>query len=601
MTRKNIGAYIAFSFAVLLSIGCSGDGTFESPNSFEVTTPEAIHGQTGYRADVMVAKEGEEITQQVVLVLQDSDASTAPIYVVMGYTSGAPHSTNENAIAVVELIDSLHAAIAVAQVASLPKGTKQKGGILYGGNDLFVCYLRVTMPSETLYWSVWVSQERRGKIFEFLAKPPKVIDTLPATVTEISYYSDNELTIPLVNEVFVGDTVYTKVVFSKDVPIVFADDALARPFIGLSDVVWESFQFRMKPPDIADEHLQSGDAKPYQNTKNTFICKYVVRGRDFSAIFRTHVNHPAVSGNTLRVEFFSYNDEMLAQVGETTAETITTWHPDDCVGQVYQLVQGGGRLRPSLIAGTAVTIASGPRAGEHTVTDINGRYLFPSVAGDTLHLRVERMYLEPKEVIVHRSRPTALANGAVPNYAGSGDVQWEPGNILMGHAWPDVVRPILEETLLPYDLLYLSLEGSEAEGYTSGAYAVGIIIVTSYIHLDFFDPFEVFWTFAHEIGHAHQVAVASVDGSDPDSPDTWRNSPEGRAFSEALRRDLAIDHSSYDNAPYYRDSLTENAAHTFGWYWHERLGGRTTRHPGETMKDIAPNRYEWIEEWMLKQ
>ena len=84
MARKSIGVCITFSFAILFSIGCSGDGTFERPDSFEVLTPEAVHGQVGHRTDVMVAKEGEEIVRKLVLVLRDTDVSATPIYVVMG-------------------------------------------------------------------------------------------------------------------------------------------------------------------------------------------------------------------------------------------------------------------------------------------------------------------------------------------------------------------------------------------------------------------------------------------------------------------------------------------------------------------------------------
>ena len=90
-----------------------------------------------------------------------------------------------------------------------------------------------------------------------------------------------------------------------------------------------------------------------------------------------------------------------------------------------------------------MTIASGPRAGESVATNPSGYYRFPNVKGDELHLRVEKEHFEPKEVRVHRSRPTILANGDVR--ITQGDPQQHPGNILMGHRWPDEVRFILEE------------------------------------------------------------------------------------------------------------------------------------------------------------
>ena len=82
-----------------------------------------------------------------------------------------------------------------------------------------------------------------------------------ATVAEISYYRDQDLTKPLVDSAMVEDVIYTKVVFSRDVPIVIADDEGARPSIS-SDVGLKQFQYRMKPWSISDEQFRSGDAKP---------------------------------------------------------------------------------------------------------------------------------------------------------------------------------------------------------------------------------------------------------------------------------------------------------------------------------------------------
>ena len=102
-----------------------------------------------------------------------------------------------------------------------------------------------------------------------------------------------------------------------------------------------------------------------------------------------------------------------------------------------------------------VTIMSGPRSGERTITDINGRYLFPDVAGDTLHLLAERHRFEPKEVLVHRDQPTTLADGTALNYAYVACPQRHPGNIALGQRWPDEVRFILRDTLVVHDLLYI--------------------------------------------------------------------------------------------------------------------------------------------------
>ena len=589
---------IATLFSALISIGCSSDGTFESPDSFEVTTPEAVHGQIGYRADIMVSKEGEEIARQVVLVVRDSDVSAAPIYVVMGYTSGAPRSTNQNAVAIVELIDALYTATSITLVPSLPRGIKQKGGITYGGS-MFLCYLRVTAPSGTVYWSVRSSQEKIGEVLEYLAKPPKVIDTkptdeedtTPATVLEISYYSDQDLTIPLIDEVTVGDTMYIKVVFSKDVPIVMADDARARPSIGLSGVGRGPLQFRMKPPSTADEHLQNGDAKPYQGSKNAFVCKYVVSMGGLDNGIKAYSKDLFMLGDPILVKFYVHTAD---DAPENTGDTITDWHPSDFVGQVYTPIPEDGGLRYSAlpIAGVTVTIAAGPRTGESTVTDKNGRYRFANIEADELHLLAERRFFEPKEVIAHRSRSTALPNGDTIDYPG--DPQQSPGNILIGQAWPDEVRFILEETLVPPDLLFIL-----SHPYIRGV--VGIYLRDGIVGIFSSSDNPIggssLATTAHEIAHAHQHAlVMGIPGARHNWVEDWVDSPEGKAFARAKERDWAeVGKTAYDSMPHF-NSLWENAAETSANYW-----GRDTVWGGESQEETAPNRFRWAEEWLKKK
>ena len=589
------GVSIVIFLTILFGIGCSNDGTFESPDTFEVTTLEAVHGQIGHRADVMVSKEGEEIVRQIVLALQDSDVSAAPIYVVTGYTSGAPYAADPNTL--------------VALVPSLPKGTKQKGGITYGGSAL-LCYLRVTTPSDTLYWSVRSSQETIAKVVEQLAKPPKVLDTKPGTVTEISYYSDSDLTIPLIDETVVGDTIYTKVVFSKEVPIVFADDADARPNISSSvsrrrqrvaafpyyspHQPIES-QYRMKPRGT---NLQSGDAKPYQNTKNTFVCKYIVQKEDVGEVFHTYVGHHETEGDYMYVSFFEHTDEIPEQVGPT----ITDWQPHDFVGQIYipSIVDDVSIHFEKQLPGVNVTIMSGPRQGESAVTDRNGRYRFLNVAEDELHLRIKKKYFETKEVIVRRSGPTTLTNGTAPFHRGSNDPQKEPGNILMGQAWLHEIRFLLEEMLVPPDLLYC--EGGTPSQYKgiSGRYHSdkGVVVIYSDQYWlrseDRTDWISLLLTFAHEITHAHQHAVSINDNK---KIYDWINTPEGRAFQVARERDLAeVGETVYDSFSHFSSTPLENAAETGARYW----GGERLSLTNIGREDF-PNRFKWAEEWLTKK
>ena len=67
---------------------------------------------------------------------------------------------------------------------------------------------------------------------------------------------------------------------------------------------------------------------------------------------------------------------------------------------------------------------------------------------------------------MHRSRPTVLPDGSVPNY--NKGPQKEPGNILIGQVWPEEVRTLLKEVLVVYDLLYIESGFWQENGLTYG-------------------------------------------------------------------------------------------------------------------------------------
>lgn len=128
--------------------------------------------------------------------------------------------------------------------------------------------------------------------------------------------------------------------------------------------------------------------------------------------------------------------------------------------QEQGVIRSGLPARIRALSGVTLTIVSGPRAGERSVTDKQGNYRFSDPAGDTLqlHLRAEKEGHEPKEVIVHRSKETeTLGNGVI--FSQQSDAPQEtPGTILIGHEWPDKVRFILEKTLLPHDLILVRVD-----------------------------------------------------------------------------------------------------------------------------------------------
>ena len=612
LTRIGVG--IAVILTVLLNIGCSSEGVFENPDSIRVTTLEAIHGRQGHQVDFNIGPNknlGQEdigMTKQVVLELQDAEVTTAAIYLVI----------KTDSISMGKAVDLLKSATNVAIVSALPKNTEPWTRLVLtfggAGGDPFAGYLRITTPTETAFISLrgTVTQETKQWFLQEIRKPPKVLDTLPAAVTEISYYSDDALTMPLVDMVAAEDTVYTKVVFSKSVPITFADDGPSQPSIASEIISQEQysvkfpieFQYRMQPGGTT---LRSGEAKPYQGSDNTFICRYDVKTDDLGGLFRTTAGYHETQGSTLRVALFRHTGQLPANTGET----ITDWQPNDFVGQVYTIDSYEAAIGRNLhrgmkvpVAGVTITITAGHRAGESTLTDKNGRYRFLNVAGNNLHLRTERKHFETKEVIVHRSRPTILSDGSVPNY--NKDPQKEPGNILIGQVWPEGVRILLKEVLVVHDLLYIDV-GTSPENRVatfSGAYGSGIVLVFGNSLTTKSDPIKwALGTFSHEIAHAHQHAVVSVDGSG--DIHQWQHSPEGRAYAEARRQDVEVlgKITYVDNA--YPSNLLENAAEHCANYWGTERGeepGYTGRHQvGKTLEELAPNRFKWAKEWLKKK
>ena len=590
MLQKSVRS--AALFLVLLSIGCSRNGDVENPDDgIRVTTLEAIHGRVGHLIEVTIGNKNNPVVDRVVLRIHDRDISDAVLYISLAHTIVNPDRTTE-------LIAFLRDATDISLVPVLPEGVKQRGGIILGdkSNPPFWIYLKVTTPTDTKYWSVrgnlWL--DRRDWFLTAVRKPPEIIDTKPARVVSIDYYLDEALTQPLTDVVMVSDTVYTKVVFSKDIPITLANDSRARPHIS-SSTRSQTFQYRMKPRGTV---LESGDARPYQDSDRVFVGMYRVSAHDYRGEFHTSAGHPAVTGSSLQIKVYRYDAD---DIPSNTGTTIVDWHPTDFVGQVYTMLSPRGdnsidRSISTPLPGVTVTITVGPRAGESTVTDLNGRYRFLNIPGDFLYLRTDRPRYEPKEVIVYRSQPTALADGSVPNYRK--DPQRQPGNILIGHVWPYEVRFILEETLLPYDLLYIEYGTSDVGfggWYNSGLVGLYQELVGS--------PQSFLGAVAHELAHAHQHAIISVDGSRNSSDairQLWPDSPEGRAYAAARAKDWAeVGETIPDQNPYYRNNLYEAAAETASYYWGvnrwviEAVWGNE--------KETAPNRYRWAAEWLPKK
>ena len=241
------------------------------------------------------------------------------------------------------------------------------------------------------------------------------------------------------------------------------------------------------------------------------------------------------------------------------------------------------RSRVSPVASATVTAMSGSVSGKRVITDQDGRYIFRNTRGDSLLLRVEKEGFESKEVMVYRSRPTTLSSGVRTNFPG--DIQNTPGNILVGHRWPDEARRLLDSMTVVPDLLYVDARGLPNPLKTDGRYGDGVVWIFKAESAFRFQELLI-----HEITHAHQHAAISADGSG-DLYD-WEETAEGRAFIEATKKDRVIWRDPLlDLDPYYMNDPFECAAQFYVDYWLSL--------PYLTRKQ-APNRYKWADTWLPK-
>ena len=327
-----------------------------------------------------------------------------------------------------------------------------------------------------------------------------------------------------------------------------------------------------------------GTCKPVDVENTTFVCRQTAREDSYQVTVLADTAD--LSGNRLGEAVVSpvlevkpqervVAETMVEPTGQGTAQIPTHRAPqpvqgaDDFVGAVYipdpkhnDLLRTGALPVPD----ATVIIMSGSRSGERVTTSQSGQYIFQGVAENSLHLRVEKSDLEPKEVIVHRTRATTLADGTALRY--TDDPQHIAGNILVGHRIPDAARSILSRISVVDDLLYIN-SGSYRRHNAFGFYQHGVAVVAEG---DLF-------TIAHEFFHAHQDTWA------PDNAWDWLETPEGRAYMQAREKDL--NEFGISSADRRGEIHFETAADVFAWYWSGT---------GD-IKQKAPYRYAWAEEW----
>ena len=121
------------------------------------------------------------------------------------------------------------------------------------------------------------------------------------------------------------------------------------------------------------------------------------------------------------------------------------------------------------VAGVTVTIAAGPsRRREYRHGQKRSVTASRMLQKTNCTSAPKESTFELKEAIVHRSRPTILPDGSVPNYRG--DPQKEPGQHsdrtgMAGREW----RILLKEVLVVHDLLYIDV-GTPPENKVTKVY-----------------------------------------------------------------------------------------------------------------------------------
>ena len=412
---------------------------------------------------------------------------------------------------------------------------------------------------------------------------------------EIAYYNDAELTDnlaaalsadvwdPTFNHFRSGDTVYATVTFSH--PLQVVEQANPVLFMTLNSEKIARFT-------PTSDTLTSGTYKE-EESENRYVCKYTFPDGAFGVLRLVVEIGEEVTTSKLRLQAVL---SLLCTVDSTATELaeVTRRGATDFVGRVLT-----PRYDPPVIPleGVRVTVMAGPKTGESTVTDQDGEFVFPNVAGDALHVRLEKACYETKEMLVYRSRPTALSDGTVLRYENNRHRN-TPGVILMGHTWPEPVRPLLELMTLPHDLLYFyePIDHPYASYISGGFVAKPVGSPEKLARID-----DLLLLFAHELFHAHQHATVAIDGSG--NIFDWVHTPDGLAYLEAQRKDReAFGKCFVDWHPIAPGPIefSANTIEIFLWSITAADADRARREAMplyQELKNKAPHRLKWAQEW----
>ena len=334
-------------------------------------------------------------------------------------------------------------------------------------------------------------------------------------------------------------------------------------------------------------------------TTNTTVTRYeyqindafwsTIPGSDNTTTSHTFVSLIANTEYTLSIR-------AVNAAGEGASDCVAaTTLPPDFVGQV--LIPADMRPRSHAIPAdsVSVTIVSGPRAGEEVETDQNGQYVFPEVEEDRLHIRLEKEKHETKEAIVHRTKATTLTDTLPLEYEGPQDT---PGTVLIGLAWPEYSKQVMDTLSVIADLLLISSEDQEVYGW-------GVAAVK-----DPEEPNPSKTGLTHEICHAHQHGVVRPRGGGTGSGtgwgSDWISSPEAKAYLEAREADR--EEIGYNRLATFLDdpwndsnlSIIEENANVCAYWWGAGYRRYDIEYWRAWLKEHLPNRAEWAKEWLYR-
>ena len=477
---------------------------------------------------------------------------------------------------------------------------------------------------------------------------PQLIPEGTPTVKSVGYYSDWKLSKPIIGTVKPGKTIFIKVVFSEAMKHTVADDNTARPILYYRTGKTLT-RFRIAKHGAKAEDFVSGDAKPWHSGTDDYICKYTVpkeaTGKFVISVGKLNADR---DGNTLPA-FYTHKEKLQIgepmtppsrekpteqkQVGDTVPPTVlsVTHYLDkrrsrevdasDTVPDgtdVYTVVRFSESVTPMITYKTGNSIdrnytLSQQRHGTHwrgvcKPTDADGTsFLCYATAwedafsvtittetsdpsGNHLVEAVTAPPLQVRPVVITGPTPVVVADPVVPTPQPVPQ-QEVLGTDLVGRYTRATIPKEIESIFAILNIhsdIEIIVYGEEGPG-AGGAGGLYQHPVAHIYHANRLLRGSVLSTIAAELFHAHQHTIAG-------SVNAWEQTPEGVAYREAERKDLAktgpMLHYEKIGFPSYEIASSFFAAY---WYWALHYGENSEFL--EIIKTDFPNRYRWAEQW----